>query len=81
VRHQFNLLALLAVFLALPGCTWFSTSVNQDFVGASKQYADVVFPEYERYVDGDPALDADTKTIRKDTVKAWRRLIDDAAKE
>jgi len=75
---------LLLAFLTIgtTGCSWFYGSVNKDFAEASKGYADVVFPEYEAYIDADPNLNSEDKDIRKGTPAKWRKLIADAlAKE
>jgi hypothetical protein len=70
--------ALVVAAMSMGGCSWLFGSVNRDFAEASKKNADVIFPEYEAYIDGDERLDSDTKELRKQTPKRWMKLIDDA---
>jgi hypothetical protein len=74
-------LTALAAFVALailPGCSLFYGSVNCTFAEGNKAYADTVLPEYKAYIDADPNLDAESKSIRKETADKWVKLIDDA---
>lgn len=70
--------ALLALVGASAGCSILFGSVNRNFAEASKAYAEVVFPEYDAYLDGDATLSANDRRIRKDTIAGWRALIDAA---
>ena len=73
--------ALTVAVLSTSGCSLLFGKVNQDFAKASKLNAEVLFPEYEDYIDNDDRLDADTKDIRKGTSKRWMKLIDEALDE
>lgn len=78
MRRFVLFIALAAAATTMSGCSWLFGSVNRDFAEASKKNADVVFPEYEAYLDADTRLDSDTKNLRKDTVRRWRVLIEEA---
>lgn len=73
--------SLTAAVLTMSGCSWLFGNVNQDFAKASKMNAEVIFPEYEDYIDNDDRLDADTKELRKQTPARWMKLIDEAIDE
>ena len=52
-------------------------SVNEAFVNGVDAYANDsgMLNEYDRYVEADPTLDADSKRIKKDTSAGLRRLV------
>ncbi len=68
---------LLLLALALPSVGCGASAREIAFLDGVKQYtvASGMVDEYEKYVDADPVLKPDTKTIRKNTVKGLRALI------
>jgi hypothetical protein len=66
---------VMAMALAASGCG--GSAREAAFLDGVKQYtvASGMLDEYEKYVDADPALKPDTKTIRKNTAKGLRTLI------
>lgn len=72
----------LTVFLALSLCVGLSgcclfTSANQTFVKGVDGYAQVILPEYEKYLDADPNLKPESKKLRKETAQKFRALIEE----
>jgi hypothetical protein len=72
---------VLAIVCALAGCSLFQ-SPNAALVagvdaGLNPGGADIL-NKYDRYVDADPTLTADTKRIEKATTAKLRKLIADA---
>ncbi|MBI2933234.1 MAG: hypothetical protein HYY16_16435 [Planctomycetes bacterium] len=65
-------IAWLALGLSV-GC-----STNGGFVQAVDGYAQVVLPEYRRYVQADPKLDEDSRRIRLQTADRFQQLIEEA---
>lgn len=75
---KFKLAVLFVAFIAvLSGCALFR-SPDQTLVSGVEGYVSVILPEYEKYVDNDPALDADSKKIRKDSSVGLKRLLEEA---
>lgn len=75
-RFARALLLCSAVIGLASGC-----SVNQAFVRGVDGYAKTILPEYDAYIDKDPALSPDTKKLRKETAIRFRALIEEAKKE
>jgi uncharacterized protein YcfL len=61
-----KLLLLLLIPLVCVGC-----SAQKEYVKADSITFDAIAPEYGKYVEADPALDADQKARRKRTVESW----------
>lgn len=70
--RKIALTALVLAALAAGGCRCAS---EEAFYRGVRGYADVILPEYEKYVDADPALKPETKKIRKDSAAGLRRLL------
>lgn len=78
-KFQTAILAAVLV-LGLSGCSLFQ-SPNAAFVtgiDAGLNGDAALLSKYEKYVDADPKLTADSKAIEKKTVAALRKLIADA---
>lgn len=78
-----RLVLVLALVCALGGCALFK-SPNASFVAGvdaglngGPNGADIL-NKYDRYVDADPTLTADTKKIEKATTAKLRKLVADA---
>jgi hypothetical protein len=69
-----KLLAALACAAALSASAC-SSARERAFADGVEAYAATILPEYERYVDADPALKPETKRIRKETAAGLRRLV------
>ena len=65
------LICVLALFL-LPSCV----GPDPTFVAASRATHDAVAPEYVHYVDADPALTAEQRARRRETIDRWREAIE-----
>lgn len=59
------ILAVL-VLLAVSGC-----KASEQYVKADAATFDAISPEYLKYADADPALDADQKARRHRLVESW----------
>jgi hypothetical protein len=64
------------VVCLLPGCG----SIAQEYVAADRATYEAVAPEYQKYVDADPALDDDAKALRKATLASWAYRMEQAEK-
>lgn len=73
MRKLFGLVVLL---VALAGC-----SVNQQFVKSVKANWEPIKTDFVKYVDADPALTDQDKSIRRDSVAAMDLLIKEAEDE
>lgn len=74
IRKAALLTAVLAV-LTLAGCCGDRVQV---FSRGVEGYADAILPEYEKYVDADPALTPGDRKIRRDSVSGLRTLLQSA---
>lgn len=70
--RKIALAVLVLAAAAVGGCRCASEAA---FYKGVQGYADVILPEYEKYVDSDPGLKPDTKKIRKDSAAGLRRLL------
>ena len=68
----------VAVCLAL---TMVSCTPGKAYVAADQGIFDVITPEYLKYVEEDPKLDASQKARRGRTVTAWQILLDKAGEK
>lgn len=76
-KGYFTLLGFcLTAAFVVTGCG----SIAKEYVGADRQTYEAIAPEYQKYVDADPALDADAKALRKATLESWRYRLEQAEK-
>jgi len=74
-------LALLAVFFALPGCSWLCGDVvSKTTVRDMKVQTDEILPQYVKYVEADAAIQGVTKRTRLRDAKQLTDTITEAAK-
>ncbi len=74
MTHRFRpfLLCVLLLCVLLPGC---AAGPDPTFTQAARDYQSAVAPEYLRYVEADPALDAAAKARRQATVARFEEAI------
>jgi hypothetical protein len=65
---------ILLPLLLLASCG----SPSAAYVDADRATYAAIAPEYLRYVDADPTLDADSKAVRRLSVATWDKRIRDA---
>ena len=63
------------ILLLLVGC-----SVNTLFVGSMRDTYKAIAPEYKSYVEKDPAMSAEDKQLRLDTIKQWDTTLTEGEK-
>ena len=68
---KYLVIILFAVSLLASGCG----DPNQAYVRGNIRYANVILPEYEKYIKNDPKLLEESKKIRLKTSELWMKLI------
>lgn len=71
MKRAFLILASLSLLLAAGCC-----AVNERAVADLKATHEIVLPQYQAYVDADPALQPAQKDDRKKLIESLKRLVD-----
>jgi hypothetical protein len=76
MKKAFLILASLSLLLAAGCCT-----VSERAVADLKATHDIVLPQYQAYVDADPALQPAQKDDRKKLIESLKRLVESMSKK
>lgn len=68
------LIVLFVVSLTVLGCT----TVNQNFVKSVDGHTKTILPEYKEYVQSDPNISQNSKSIRIQSAEKLQLLVDEA---
>ncbi len=74
------IVCIVSLLLVSQGCAYFSANVQEDFVLAMKENAELILPEYKKYLK-QSKLDSNTQRIRTQTADEWMALIDEALEQ
>ena len=74
---KFVLILLLVLIVAITsGCCEITPTITSDELGQVQEAFEVVFDEYEMYIEADPDLDEDDKAIRLETPESIMELLE-----